>query len=507
MVSLIPVPQAHEDGLSGLLVGLPHQHRLEAPLQGGVLLNIFTVLLGGGGADDLDLPPAQGRFDDVGRVNGSLGGARPHDGMELVDEEDHIPHPAHLGQHVFHPLLKFAPVLGARHHGGQIQGDQALAPQFLGYVARHHHPGQALGHRRLAHAGLPDEGGVVLLPPGQDLDHPADLLVPAHHRVQLAPGSHAGQVPGKLLQQLGLSGVVPLGAGLAAPPERRRLGLAPHGGGHVRPQAAGLHPGGVQHPHRHTIPLPEDAQQQMLGAHILVAQPHRLGEGELNDLLAPWGQPLRGDGPRRAHPHQLGHRFFQALRLQAGGLEDLGGYPPPLPGQAQQQVFAAHIAVAQLRRALLGQPQGSLGPLGESGLIHALASPVLPPREEPAFFLDGLHTMCHAPSPLFCADGPRCWGLRSAGGSNPLPHPCGISTLCPSDRSLPAVHRIYHFSRQKKIYPQYTHFSIAILKSYVTIALALKFGGVSNGLCHQRRLRELWRLRGRLPRRCYRSGR
>ena len=46
VVGLVAVPQAEEDGLGRLLIRLPHQHRLEPPLQGGVLLDIFAVLLG-----------------------------------------------------------------------------------------------------------------------------------------------------------------------------------------------------------------------------------------------------------------------------------------------------------------------------------------------------------------------------------------------------------------------------------------------------------------------------
>ena len=42
-----------------------------------------------------------------------------------------------------------------------------------------------------------------------------------------------------------------------------------------------------------------------------------------------------------------------------------------LPHEAQQQVLAAHVAVAQLLRGLLGQAQGALGPGGESVFVHA----------------------------------------------------------------------------------------------------------------------------------------
>ena len=453
VVGLVPIPQAPEDGPGGVLVGLGHQHGLEPPLQGGVLLDILPVLVGGGGADDLQLPPAQGGLDDVGRVDGPLGGARPHDGVELVDEEDDVAHPAHLGQDVLHPLLKFPPVLGARHHGGEIQGHEALGAQLVGHVPGHHPAGQALGHGGLAHAGLADEGGVVLLPAGEDLDDPLDLLLPAHHRIQHAPGGQAGEIPGELLQQPGVAAVLPL-PGLAASPEGGGGGIAPHGGHHVGVEPPGLCPHAGEHPHRHAVPLPEDAQQQVLGAHIVVAQPGRLRQGELDDLLAPGGEALGRGAARGAHPHQAGDGGFQAFGLHPGGLEHLGGHPLALPGQAQQQVLAAHVAVAQLRRALLGQTEGRLGPLGKSGLVHVpLTSSVPAPRKAYPVLLDVLHPLCHAPSPLFCAGVGCSEAPRPAPGSGSRRPPCEMARICPWKTAPPPVDRILFFPTMKK----YTH--------------------------------------------------
>ena len=66
--------------------------------------------------------------------------------MQFVDEEDDATYPAHLRQDVLDPLLKLAPVLGARHHGGQVQGKQTLGAQLVGHIPGHHPAGQPLGH-------------------------------------------------------------------------------------------------------------------------------------------------------------------------------------------------------------------------------------------------------------------------------------------------------------------------------------------------------------------------
>ena len=52
--------QALEDLHRVLDGGLVHRHRLEPPLQGGVLLDGLAVLIEGGGADHLDLAPGEG---------------------------------------------------------------------------------------------------------------------------------------------------------------------------------------------------------------------------------------------------------------------------------------------------------------------------------------------------------------------------------------------------------------------------------------------------------------
>ena len=86
VVGLIPAPQAPQDSQGLVSGGLTHRDGLEAALQGRVLFDIFPVFIQGGGPDDLDLSPGEGRFQDVGRVDSPLGAARPHDGMQLIDE-------------------------------------------------------------------------------------------------------------------------------------------------------------------------------------------------------------------------------------------------------------------------------------------------------------------------------------------------------------------------------------------------------------------------------------
>ena len=203
VVHLVALLQAPQDGDGVLDRRLADVDRLEAPLQGGVLLDVLAVLVEGRGPDHAQLASGQHRLDHVAGVHGAFGRPGADDGVQLVDEGDDLaPGVGDLLEHRLQPLLELAPVLGAGHHGAEVEGQQALAPQAVGHVALDDAAGQALHDGRLADAGLADEHRVVLGPPGEDLDHPPDLLVAADDRVELAAAGVRGQVPAVLLQRL-----------------------------------------------------------------------------------------------------------------------------------------------------------------------------------------------------------------------------------------------------------------------------------------------------------------
>ena len=67
-----------------LLSRFLHHHRPEPAFQRRVLFDILSVFVPGGGPQHLQLSPAQGGFEDICRVNGTLGGARPHNGVHFI---------------------------------------------------------------------------------------------------------------------------------------------------------------------------------------------------------------------------------------------------------------------------------------------------------------------------------------------------------------------------------------------------------------------------------------
>ena len=163
VIRLVVGSQTLED-LDGILDGrLAHRHRLEPSLQGAVLLDGLAVFIKGGGADDLDLAPGKSGLQDVGSVHAALGISRTHDVVDLVDHQDDVTQLFDLVDEALHPLLKLAPELSPGHQRRQVEEIDLFIPQLEGHIPRNDPLGKTLRDGGLAHAGLADETGVVLL--------------------------------------------------------------------------------------------------------------------------------------------------------------------------------------------------------------------------------------------------------------------------------------------------------------------------------------------------------
>ena len=217
VVRLVPVAQALQDLDGEGHVGLLHLDGLEAALEGGVLLQVLAVLVDGGGPDGLQLAPGQHGLEDGGGVDGPLGGAGTHQGVELVDEQDDVAPGADLLQHLLQALLEVAAVAAAGHQGAEVEGVELLAGEGLGDVVGHDALGQALDDGGLAHAGLPDEDRVVLGAARQHLHDPLDLFLAADDRVELVVAGQRGEVAAELVEHRragrGVRGLRARGAG------------------------------------------------------------------------------------------------------------------------------------------------------------------------------------------------------------------------------------------------------------------------------------------------------
>ena len=203
VVRLVPLLQTTQDGNRVLDGWLAHVHLLEAAFQRRILLHVLAVFVERGGADQTEFAARQHGLQHIAGVHRPLGRACTDDRMDLIDERDDLAvRVLDLVEHALQALLEFAAVLGAGHHGAQVQGDQLLVLQGARHVAGHDALRQAFHDGGFADAGLADQHRVVLGAPAQDLDDAADLLVAADHRVELAVARLRGQIGGVLLQRL-----------------------------------------------------------------------------------------------------------------------------------------------------------------------------------------------------------------------------------------------------------------------------------------------------------------
>jgi hypothetical protein len=212
----------------------------------------------------------------------ALRGARPDQGVDLVDEQDDVAAGADLLEDLLQPLFEVTPVPGPRHQRAQVEGVELLVLDGLGHLALHDLLSEPLDHRRLAHAGLADEHRVVLGAPGEHLHHALDFLLPADHRVELALAGGGGQVPSELIQDQGG------GRGrLRRRPGRGRLLalVAVQQLDDLLPDPVQVRAQPDQHLGGHALALADQAEQDVLGADVVVAQLQRLTQRQLKDLL------------------------------------------------------------------------------------------------------------------------------------------------------------------------------------------------------------------------------
>ena len=270
LIALLQSPQDRDCVLDGRLADV---HRLEAPLERGVLLDVLAVLVERGRADRAQLPAREHRLEQVGGIHGSFGRPGADDRVQLVDEQDdRALGVGDLLEHGLEAVLELPAVLGAGDQRADVERDDAAVAQALGHVAGDDALGQPLGDGGLADPGLADQHGVVLGAARQDLDDATDLVVAPDHRVELALGRRLGQVPAVLLERLELRLGVLIGDAMRAAHLRQGLDQLIVAGAVGAQRVAGA--AGVS----------RQGQQDVLGRDVLVAQVAHLGLGVLEDL-------------------------------------------------------------------------------------------------------------------------------------------------------------------------------------------------------------------------------
>ena len=354
--------------------GLIDADLLEAALQGAVALEVLAVLVERGGADGLQLPAGQRGLEDRRGVDRALGGTRPDEIVELVDEQDDVAALGDLLHHLLQALLELAAVLRAGDEGREVQRVDLLALEQLGHVGVGDALGEAFDHGGLAHARLADEHRVVLRAAREDLHDPLDLGLAADDGVELALGGELGQVAPELVEQL--RGLLALArrAGRTGARALAALTAATGAREHADDLVADLLGVGVeveQDARCDALVLADEAEQDVLGADVVVAQAQCLAECELEHLLSARGErdlPGRHFLARADDAHDL---RAHALHSDVEGLEDTSRKSLLLAQQAEQDVLGADVVVLERSRFLLRENDDLAGSFCES-LEHVL---------------------------------------------------------------------------------------------------------------------------------------
>src|SRR6266487_2161744 len=264
---------------------LVDHHRLEAPLQRRVALDVLAILIERRRADGLQLAARERRFEDVGRIKRALGATGANDRVELVDEED-AACLLDLVHDTLEALLELAAILGAGDQRAHIERHDALALDAIGDFASDDPLRQPLDDRRLADARLAYQRRVIFGAARENLDHTLDLGGATDHRVEPPGLGHLGQIGAQRVE-----------VGRLALALRRCAGAARRWAIHAatwplaqHPQHLGAHlferdAQDVEYAGRDPLAVAHQAKQQVFSSDVMVIEALRLFNRVLDHLL------------------------------------------------------------------------------------------------------------------------------------------------------------------------------------------------------------------------------
>ncbi len=245
----------------------------------------------------------------------------PDEGVDLVDEQDDVAAGADLLEDLLQALLEVTAVAGAGDERAEVERVELLVLEGLGHVPAHDVLREALDDGRLADAGLPDEDRVVLGAAGQHLHDPLDLLLAPDDRVELAVARRLREVAPELVEHGRARG---LALGRAAGRDRLLALVAGEELDDLLAHAVEVGAELVEDLRGDALALADEAEQDVLGPDVVVAELQRLAQRQLEHLL---GARREGDVARRrllALADDLLHLRADGVQRDPEGLERLG---------------------------------------------------------------------------------------------------------------------------------------------------------------------------------------
>ena len=345
---------AVEDGYGHIGVGFFYADGLQPAFQGRVALDIFAVVVQGGGADALDFAAGQGGFEDVGGVHGAFGGAGADQGVDFVDEQDAVAGVFDFLDDFFEAFLELAAVFGAGHQGAHIQGNQALALQGVGDVAGGYLLGHSLDDGGFADAGFADQDRVVLGAAAEDLGYAFNFGIAPDDRVEFAAEGGVGQVDAELVEGGGAGAGAGAAGAAAAGVAEDAVGFGAH---FFQVDAEAFEDAGGD-----AFAFAEEADEEVFGADVGVVHPPGFVDGQFHHFFGAGGEAdfALGGALAASDDEFNGGAHFGEVDAQAG--QHSRGDALGFPHQPQQDVFGADVVVVEPLRFFLGEGQNPARP-------------------------------------------------------------------------------------------------------------------------------------------------
>ncbi len=374
VVRLVAIAQALQDVDGERDARLGHLNRLETALQRRVLLDVLAVLVERRRADRLQFAAGEHRLQNGRRVDRALGCARPDEGVDLVDEQNHVAAGLDLLQHLLQALLEITAVTRTSHQGAEVEGVDLLVAQRLGHVTAHDLLGEALDAGGLADARFADQHRVVLCAARQHGHHALDLFLAPDHRVELVLARGLREVAAELVEN-GLISLLLRGLGR---PRRGRLLFTLEAGQQLQHLIAHAVEVGAeldQHLGGDALTLTDQPQQNVLGADVGVVQLQRLAHAQLEHLLGARGERNMPGGRLLPLADDLFDLVADSLQRDAERLQRLGRDALALVDQPEEDMFRPDVVVVQHAGLVLSQhddPTSSVSkPVEQWTLLHS----------------------------------------------------------------------------------------------------------------------------------------
>ncbi len=331
MVRLVPVAQAFQY-LQRLFTGwFADIHRLEPSFQRSVFFYMLPVFVYRRSANHLNLAPRKHGLQYVGSIHRTLGRARAHYGVQLVNKHNHIAVFFQFLQRVLQALLKFTTELGSCKHARQVKRNHPAVFQHIRHVACNNLFGKPFRNGGFANARLAYQHRIVFCPPGKDLDDSLNFFRTANHRVKLVVSGSFRQVKAKLIQfwRLRFRFLLRLCGTLA---NRKNLLL----------DCAQIRAYVAQHAEPHALAFIDDGQQHMLCPNIPMPQLPGKSHAHLDDFFGP-GRISHHLRPAISTFRSGGiHILFECLFRDPLPFQNIGG-SAPFQHQPHQKMLGAHI--------------------------------------------------------------------------------------------------------------------------------------------------------------------